>query len=256
MMKASFQKEKVGDTDILISRGQKDPLTIIFLHGYNSSAATVKEYVSTITDFDTTHTWIFPEAPHILQNPFDFSPDESITSSLIAPPQITYDVNETELEKFRGWFDFSFNFSVSKIEMVAAWEVDPPAQIIKNLIKNLKIFPKKLIIGGFSQGGMVAAALLNILNKEEMPLGIILSSSFATQAHKLDPNQVADVSFLITHGAQDCIAPVFAATATEAAFLNAGMTGKSVIFEGEHVLNQTCLSSIAEFINHHSALSN
>ncbi len=102
-------------------------------------------------------------------------------------------------------------------------------------IKAKKIDPKKLIIGGFSQGGMLALNLF--FNLEVPPKALILLSSNLvnkTNLKKHLKSEMIDSAFFMSHGQNDPVLPMGGADRLHSFLTSAGLRGKMIRFNGGH----------------------
>lgn len=117
-------------------------------------------------------------------------------------------------------------------------------------VSDKKIDPNKLILGGFSQGGMLALNLF--FQMPTPPKGLILmSSNLVNKTHlksKLNENH-KNKTYIMSHGHQDPILPIAGADRLQTFLNSAGLNGKFVRFQGGHEIPQMALIEIGNYLN-------
>ncbi len=111
---------------------------------------------------------------------------------------------------------------------------------------------QKLIIGGFSQGGMVAIDA--ILCSQIVPKGLMLFSTcwagFADwEKIKTAPENLKGIPFFQSHGKQDAILPFAQARQLEEKLRLFGLKGQCSVFDGGHEIPPTTLVQARSFLD-------
>lgn len=129
----------------------------------------------------------------------------------------------------------------------------PAAHLLLNYINQIKqtyaLRDENILLGGFSQGGLVAA--LAALTASEQPAGLIGMSAVPICFSDLfSLKQVKHhLPVLLTHGSNDPVVPLDAMRLNESELKQAGQTIQTVISEGlGHGIDSVCLNAIHHFL--------
>jgi phospholipase/carboxylesterase len=120
--------------------------------------------------------------------------------------------------------------------------------MLTELVRELSVPEDQLILGGFSQGAMLA---LDVALHTDRPLaGLILLSTTYLNASVWQPLMAArvHVPVLQTHGVQDPLLSFDIATELRDALRAAGSKVEWVEFRGGHELPQSVLDAVSRFI--------
>jgi phospholipase/carboxylesterase len=117
------------------------------------------------------------------------------------------------------------------------------------MLKALKVPWDQIILGGFSQGAMLATELY--LNAPEIPKGLIILSGTLLHADKLRPLVVsrAKKSFYLAHGERDEVLPIQGARRLETLLTQGGMKGRLITFNGGHEIPMGVIEGVGSYIN-------
>ncbi|MDP2272441.1 MAG: alpha/beta fold hydrolase [Archangium sp.] len=107
---------------------------------------------------------------------------------------------------------------------------------------------KKIILGGFSQGAMIATDVA--LRLEEAPGGLcVLSGTLLIEdAWKQKAKARAGLPVFQSHGRQDPILPYVAAEWLKELFLESGMEHEFVPFDGGHTIGPQAFTKLGAFL--------
>lgn len=123
---------------------------------------------------------------------------------------------------------------------------------IGQALEELKINPAKTIIGGFSQGAMMA---LEVVLRAQMPfLGLVLFSTTPVNLESLPKRASYPTPFLQTHGFYDDLLPFPKAEDLYKALSKAGWQGKFVNFPGGHEIPAVVVKEFKDFVYAQMAL--
>ncbi|RYZ81385.1 MAG: serine esterase [Proteobacteria bacterium] len=117
------------------------------------------------------------------------------------------------------------------------------------LIADLKVPWNKIILGGFSQGAMIAVDLY--MNAPETPAGLIVLSGTLLNKQELKPqieNRRGE-KFFISHGEHDTVLPVRGARQLESFLNQGGMKGGLVQFPGGHEIPPQVLQKVGVYLD-------
>jgi phospholipase/carboxylesterase len=119
---------------------------------------------------------------------------------------------------------------------------------VQKFILSLKTPISDIVLGGFSQGGMMA--LHAYLNLKEKPKGLILlSSALINKAEQL--KKIADRgsgSFYLSHGVHDQVLPYKCGQQLETFLTQAGMKGKLNSFSGSHEIPMSVINQLKTYL--------
>lgn len=118
----------------------------------------------------------------------------------------------------------------------------------QKMIQALNVPHEKLVLGGFSQGGMLATELA--LRGKTAPAGLaILSGSLvdADNWEKLAP-QRKGLKFFQSHGIYDSVLRVEPARKLEQLLVTAGLDGMLYEFPGQHEIPRDVLEQLGSFL--------
>lgn len=181
---------------------------VIILHGYGANGRDLMSLSALFPDRRS----LFPEGPHILD-------------------QFFIDAH--------AWFNINLDNLTFNHE-----EFNESALQLVQAIKELKINPTKSVIGGFSQGAMMALEVARLM--EEPFAGVALFSTTPTNNHTY---QGKKLRFFQSHGRHDSLLPFDRAKSLYNSLTEAGWQGKFVDFPGEHEIPDEVLTAFQEFVN-------
>lgn len=117
------------------------------------------------------------------------------------------------------------------------------------MIEALKVPWNKIILGGFSQGGMLAVDLA--LHAPEQPLGlVVLSSSILNKEEwKAKIAQRKDLPFYQSHGENDAVLSLKNAQRLETFLTQGGLKGRLQKFPGGHEIPAPVISRLGSWLN-------
>lgn len=107
----------------------------------------------------------------------------------------------------------------------------------------------QIILGGFSQGAMLATDLM--LRSEITPKGLmILSGAFLNQTlwTSLAPKK-SNLRFFQSHGEYDPVLSYVGAKSLEKMLRNAGLLGEFIGFPGAHEIPQIVIQGMSRYLN-------
>lgn len=203
--------------------------TIILFHGYGANGA---DLAPLAFDLQAPHDtrWIFPNGPQKI-------------------PLGSHGEG-------RGWFPIP----LSELERAMATgagadfsEVVPPGfkkarEAALELIDALNVPTERLLLGGFSQGAMLATDL--VMTMDAAPAGLaILSGSLvnASRWRELAPRHKG-FKFFQSHGTRDPVLSFALAQRLESLLLEAGWQGKLQSFQGAHEIPHEILYQLARYV--------
>jgi phospholipase/carboxylesterase len=229
--------QRVADLDNLVSKAtQSSPSKrcIVLLHGFGANfedLAPLGEALDPLGNFD----WYFPNAPHEIP---------------LAPGYVG-----------RAWFPID----VQRLQLALMQGVQEPlakeipkglisaSSTLENMLKELIPAYSSVIIGGFSQGSMVAADL-SLRSSLDIDALILLSSTLIARSRfqenlrsRLQANKPRFKIFQ-SHGERDPTLPRSGADALYQFWLNEGFDPEYVLFKGGHEIPYEVLDKLQRFL--------
>lgn len=219
---------KIGPLSALCAGPESADYTYICLHGYGASAGDLFPLHQVVAS--SKIRWIFPDAP--LEVP--------IAPGYIGKAWFPIDVNALEKAMAAGSFR---EFLLPELNGFGE-----SFEKLQNFIEAVGTTPDKLILGGFSQGAMLATHLC--LNHSERIRALsIWSTGFIHQANwqGLIKNK-SGMNFFQSHGRGDPLLSFDEAQQLSEIFLNSSWQGKFHDFSGGHEIPPSVLEEWKSFI--------
>ena len=183
---------KIGPLEAIVSGNLKSKKLIIFFHGYGANSEDLFP-LSQTTATMSEHTWIFPEAPIDLGSFAGFR------------SKAWFNINRDLYEECLIKKDFS------PLKKRTPEGLEEASKLVDLMIKSLGVDPKSIILGGFSQGAMLA--LDYILRYEFSPASICLLSTSLISYNRWEKQvKKIQVPFFLSHGKQDATLPYILST--------------------------------------------
>lgn len=223
---------QIGKIKCLESTSESDSADknlIILFHGYGADAydlQTLSEVIETPWPCD----WLFPQG--ILEVP-------------IGPGWTGRAWWNIDMEAFQA---AAMKGETRNLSNECPPGMDRARDLAFEMIEKLKVPWNRIILGGFSQGSMLATDLF--LRAPEAPKGlIILSGALLNQNEwkKLAPNR-AGSRFFMSHGNQDMVLAHKGAAQLETVLCQAGLKGKLMTFQGGHEIPMQVIQKTKEFL--------
>jgi phospholipase/carboxylesterase len=156
----------------------------------------------------------------------------------------------------RGWFPISISElekSMSEGQPIDLSTIVPPGlkrarESALELIEELKTPANRLILGGFSQGGMVATEVALRLSTPPAGLAILSGTLLNAQVWAELAAKHKGAYFFQSHGVRDTVLSYAMAVKLEALLKNAGWIGQLQGFEGGHEIPPQVLINLGTFI--------
>ncbi len=228
-MKQKLVQRRVGGLDILEKPGDPNRGTIVLLHGFGADAYDL----APLCEAHEGPTWIFPQGPLEIS----FSPGH--TGRAWFPVNIallTRAVQERRLDDIFKAFPPKLNEARDRVDA---------------LLDDLNIPRSRIILGGFSQG-----AILAVETALHSPLrcgGLVIFSGTLineTNWRRLAPIH-AGTPFFQSHGSHDPLLPLPNAQALTQLLQEGGLTGELHTFNGGHDIPSVILKQLTSFLHNH-----
>ena len=220
------QHRRVGGIDLIeISVGPEAP-TIMLLHGYGADCTDLVPLAAHLS-VGKPINWIFPNGPQTVE----IGPHVS--------GRAWFPISISELEKSGGANAFA--------------EAQPPGmkrsrELIFNVLQELAVSPARLVLGGFSQGAMLATDVA--LRMPNGPAGLAILSGTCVNAGEWLRLAGAKKGFrqFQCHGKQDPVLGISGARELDGLFKQAGWTGRLLEFDGGHEIPLPALSQLNQYL--------
>lgn len=222
-------RRRIGPLDTLVIEGVVGGPTVILFHGFGadcSDLAPLAQYLQGPPGV----TWVFPNGP------------------ISVPLGGHYEG--------RAWFPISIS-ELEKSMMTGQGadfsEVVPPGlkqarHMALGMIEALNVPHEQLVLGGFSQGGMLATDLT--LHMEQPPAGLAVLSGTLVNASRWTElaAKKSGFPFFQCHGVRDPVLSFAMAERLEKLFLSAGWKGRLVKFNGAHEIPHEALFEFSKYL--------
>jgi phospholipase/carboxylesterase len=225
------QKRKDGSLKVLEvpNRSHSGPYVILF-HGYGANANDLFSF-SQILDPSRQATWLFPEG-HL-----DIYFDPSYSGRAWFP----VDIDALQNARMRG--------EESHLTRKTPEGLSQARDLVKKMLEDRGIPMSQVILGGFSQGAMLATELS--LTASENPAGLLILSGTLLDEDRW--TQLASkhkgLPFIQSHGDNDPLLSLQDAKKLEKVLVDAGMRGQLYTFNGGHEIPEFLLRPLSQFIH-------
>ena len=213
----------------IIREGGKGPPTLVLLHGYASSADHWIPYSQSIA-LPPNGRFLFPQASETTQRT-DGSPDGRAWWKLdlavhLRPGMDGIDLSRDDPEGLRQ----------------AARKVRSLLSIEGNSAKH------PFILGGFSQGAMVACQIAFLSDEPLCALVVLSGTPINEKRWRTEMGRRKGLPVFMSHGRNDTILPFVLAERLKAEMISAGMSVTFVPFEGSHEIPAEVVIALNDFL--------
>ena len=203
---------------------------VILFHGYGADCNDLFP-LADLFPVKKSWNWLFPQAP-------------------------------LEISLGMGWTGRAWwNLNMEKMQQDAAMGVDrdpgteSPAELplvrekVLKMVNDLKVPWNQIVLGGFSQGGMLALDIA--FHAPEKPKGlVILSSNMVSKENwQKQGKKLEGVPFYQAHGTNDTVLTFKNAQKLEAFMKQNGMVGKLNAFNGAHEIPHKTITEVGGFLD-------
>ncbi|MES3038720.1 MAG: serine esterase [Bdellovibrionota bacterium] len=203
--------------------------TVFMFHGYGADANDLSVLAHEIQT-KSQWNWIFPGGP--IKIP--------IGPNWTGSAWWNIDINRWQNTPANGDYDLSNETSP---------EAPKTREQVLNFIADHKIPWNKIVLGGFSQGGMLAADIY--LHAPETPKGLLLFSTALVNKpvwKELVPKR-AGGTFYISHGKSDPVIHVNNSQRLFNLLQQGGLKGKLELFDGVHSIPPQVIKSAGQYLD-------
>lgn len=224
-MAKQAKRRKIGHLECIEVLGEESGPTVILFHGYGADMMDLASLAQAVQAPKTTN-WYFPNG-HL--------------AVPIGPHH-----------EGRAWFPISLS-ELERGGNIDLSTVVPPGlkrarENALEFIEKLGAKPEKLVIGGFSQGAMLATDVM--LHMKTPPAGLALLSSTLVNAETWSTlaKKHPGFKFFQAHGFRDQVLSFQLAQRLEAVLKDAGWEGQLQRFEGGHEIPFEVLIQLGAFL--------
>lgn len=149
----------------------------------------------------------------------------------------------------KAWWPLAMSTLETDFSAVKPEGIDKVRTEIMNMIDALKVPWSKIILGGFSQGAMLATDIY--LHAPENPAGLVLMSGALINKNELKPlvEKRRGEKFFQCHGTNDQVLQMRNARQLESLLNGGGMKGGCLEFPGGHEIPPAMLMKLGEYLN-------
>ena len=223
------RRVRIGSLEALKVEGSEDGATVVIFHGFGADMSDLAPLAGALNAPKGTN-FIFPNG-HL-----------TVPLGGHMEGRAWFPISISELEK-----------TMSEGKPVDLSAIVPPGlkrarESVLELIDQLKTPMNRLILGGFSQGGMVATEVA--LRLPTAPAGLAILSGTLLNAPVWTELAVQHkgAHFFQSHGVRDPVLAYSMAVKLEALLKNAGWIGQLQGFEGAHEIPPQVLINLGAFI--------
>lgn len=205
---------------------------IIFFHGYGADASDLAPLATEISlENNKAANWLFPQGH--LEVPISWN----------WTGRAWWPVNLEELQKAQE------QGVPRDLSQLTPDGLSVAVEKAMAMIKSLGVPWDRVILGGFSQGAMLATELY--LNAPVTPLGLVIMSGTCLHA-SVWREKVKDrtgKAFFMSHGEQDEVLSIKGAQRLETLLTQGGMKGRLMRFQGGHEIPRPVMVEIGKYLS-------
>ncbi len=223
-----MRKQICGIECIVENPGQSN--AVVLFHGYGADFSDLAP-LADMMDPQGEWTWIFPNGPQVVD----------IGYAMTGRAWFPISVEDLQKAMMTGQ---AKDYSASQPPGLEA--IQPQ---IEEMLTELMKEHKGLVLGGFSQGGMVASHVLSSCG--DSLLGAILLSTVLLNDSKLTASlsKAAPKPFVQSHGSKDQVLAVAQGMSLFQKLKKLGWTGRWVEFSGGHEIPPIVINKCREFLS-------
>ncbi len=221
---------KLGPLKCIEYNNHDEAPWIILFHGFGADAGDLSALANEIPT-EKKFNWLFPEG--FLEVP--------IGPSWSGRAWWPVDMQELQQAQISG--------IARDLSQMTPAGLDVAYNKVIDMIKALGIPWNKIVLGGFSQGAMLATEIY--LRAPDNPLGLIILSGACLHANQWreSAKQRAGKAFFLSHGENDPVLSIKGAQKLETILTQGGMKGRLLKFSGGHEIPPIVMVEMAKYLN-------
>ncbi len=222
-----FNEIKIGGIDCIEVPGDSALGTVVLLHGYGSTHSDL----APLSRVCPGPRWIFP-------NGFE--------KIVFGPDYTGYGWFPVDVIKIR---EAAEKKQFDEINKRLSPDLSRASKKLSLFLDELKTPHDKLVLGGFSQGAVMAIETA-LTFSEQIKALVILSGTVVHEAEWKDLcRKHQGLPFFMSHGKNDDVLPYLLAEKLEKLLLAGGLKGKMITFNGGHEVPFSLLLELQPFLN-------
>lgn len=228
MSRFQFKRRQFSSLEALEVQGSEEGPTVVLFHGFGADMGDLAPLAEVLGAPEGTN-WIFPNG-HL-----------TVPLGGHYEGRAWFPISIADLEKTMGGSPLDWSERIPP-------GMNDARERAMDLLNELDVSSERLILGGFSQGAMLATEVT--LNLEKPPAGLAIISGTLINAKdwKSKAEKLKGFPFFQSHGAQDPVLSFEMAARLEKLWLEAGWSGQLMKFNGGHEIPQSVLSQLGGYI--------
>lgn len=229
MSRTQARRRQIADLEAITVEASDEGPTVVLFHGFGADMNDLASLSQVIRVPEGTN-WVFPNG-HL-----------TVPLGQHFEGRAWFPISISELER-----------SVASGQPIDLSTIVPPGldharELAMDLIQALDVPLEKLVLGGFSQGAMLATDVM--LHLETPPAGLaILSGTLVNAAEWATlAARHPGYSFFQSHGAHDAVLSFAMAQRLERLFLDAGWKGQLIKFNGAHEIPMDVINQLGGYL--------
>ena len=227
-----YRETRYGTLRCIEAVQSTDAKWVVLFHGYGADASDLAPLAGVLAQGSNTSkvNWLFPEGPLTVP----------IGPHMHGKAWFPIDIDALENPALRAQRQLAENVPPGMSEATS---------LAKEMLADLDVPSDRLILGGFSQGAMLATEI-SLTYKNPSPCGLtILSGTLLCRDRwaKLSSN-LSGLNFFQSHGTGDPLLPVDAARELNKVLNQGGLEGELLEFPGGHEIPQIVLKKLQIYL--------
>lgn len=221
--------KKIARLKVLELKKSEEGPTVILFHGYGANCYDLAPLAQVI-DAPTNTNWYFPDAP--LEVP--------IGTGTMGKAWFPIDLEAFMMAQQTG---IPRDLSNSRPE-----GLNPAHQLAHEFLEEIRVPPHQLILGGFSQGAMLATDLT--FQQKQKNAGLVILSGTLLDSNNWEKwaAQKKGLPFFQSHGRSDFVLGFEQAKKLETLLKEKGLEGNLIEFSGGHEIPQNIILELGKFL--------
>ena len=224
--------QNIAGIDCIVKAAEQPTNCVVLFHGYGADANDLAPLESFLDQSENT-TWVFPQGP----------------MEVIVGPGMTG----------RAWFDIDIQALESAmmkgeyrdLTKARPQGLDSISDQAIEFLGNLQSLYDKVIVGGFSQGSMLATEMTLRADKKPEALVVLSGALLNEEQWKKWTGDLNGIPLFQSHGESDALLDPRQAVRLFQLLKEAGMQGKMYQFKGGHEIPPPILVQLRSFLAKH-----
>lgn len=224
-----MHKMRIEPFDCIQIPGKPDAMTVVLFHGFGASCYDLAPLAHELSQ-PIDANWYFPDGPL----PVAIAPGMS--------GKAWFPIDGAALQAAIA------NGTFRKLSELRPAGLDEALKMGAQFLQQLAIPPARLILGGFSQGAMLATEISLRMQSNPAALIILSGTMLDKTTWKSLASRRTGMPFFQSHGNQDPLLDPASAAELNDLLVNAGLKGELIQFEGGHEIPTRVLSALQKFL--------